>query len=144
MIYWLAVFTVLSMLLGAWAYFHRPGWLSVALYPVLCVALYLSGAEALSRAKPLWMEWRDLSDVEVIAYHFDEPHGIYLWLDIAGEPRAEVIPWNIEQAKQLQEASQKARDGDQKLKMNGNWERSLDGRERLFYAAPQPAPPPKG
>ena len=74
-------------------------------------------------------------------------HGkaIYLWLGMEGvdEPRAYVLPWSQEMAKQLNGAQREAQQTGTSVLMQKPFENSLDNRDRQFYAAPVPPPPEK-
>ena len=64
-------------------------------------------------------------------------------LDGAPEPRAYQLPWSKAEAQQLQKALREAEAGGSGVRMRMPFEPSLDPREPRFYAAPQPAMPPK-
>ncbi len=142
MIFWLSVFAALSAALGAWAYCHRPGWLSVAVFPLLCAGIYIAGAEAMGQPKPLWMEWRDLSDAKVLAYELEEGAAIHLWLHVDGTPRNYTMSWSRKNALSLRAAMAQGKERGTVIMMRKG-DRSLEDREPLFYAAPQPAYPAK-
>ncbi len=98
--------------------------------------------EALSQPKPINLEWRSAEEADVLWYELREGVSIHLMLSSPSGPRFYVMPWNQEQAEQLQTAGMDAEDGGT-LKMEHPFEPSLAPEERLFYAAPQPVPPPK-
>jgi hypothetical protein len=74
-----------------------------------------------------------------------EHEAIYLWLVMPDslEPRAYVLPWSMQAAQQLQEAMSQAEADGTAVRMTMPFEPSLDDREPMFYALPQPAMPPK-
>ena len=137
---WLAYFAVFAVLIGVWGWAHRPSWWTVAVYPVLCLALYFAATEVMGSSKPTWLEWREMGDVRVMAYVLDEPNAIHLWID-AGEPRAYVEPWSLKRAKELRGAAGQAEEDGTSLWMR--FEYSEDTNEPLYYALPPVAPRPK-
>ena len=72
-------------------------------------------------------------------------HSSLLWLRFDGipEPIAYVLPWNMETAKQLQQAMHQAEADGTVVRMRRPFESDRDPNESLFYAEPQPALPPK-
>ena len=83
------------------------------------------------------MEARKVDIAETI------PASRKLQRDDAKEPRAYKLPWSDEMARQLHESQRAAeRDGsDVKVRMRRAQE-LIEG-ERMFYAKPREAPPPK-
>lgn len=110
-------------------------------------AAYAAYSELLSKPKPVAHEWayRHAEEAKVLASLVREGEGIYLWLQLDGvpEPRAYVLPWEREQAVALQGALREAESNGTSLRMRLPFEPTLDEREPLFYAPPQPALPPK-
>lgn len=108
---------------------------------------YASLIDMLSRPKPVDMEWinANASDAAVLGSHMVEDEAIYIWLGIAGvaEPRAYVLPWDQETAKQLHEAMRAAEAEGTGVRVEMPFETSVDDRERKFYAEPQPPLPDK-
>ena len=74
-----------------------------------------------------------------------ENEAIYVWLVMPGatEPCAYALPWSLEAAQQLQDAMNQAEADGTAVLMGMPFEASLDDREPMFYAMPQPAMPPK-
>lgn len=101
----------------------------------------------LSRPKPVALEWdgAGLRDARVIAASLREGEAIYVWLQIDrdGAPRAYVLPWDRQQAEDLQRAMREARAKRTGLRMRQPFEPTWDRREPRFYALPQPPMPPK-
>ena len=95
------------------------------------------------------MEWwqNHAKEATVLGSLMQEGEGIYLWLQLpdVAEPRGYVLPWNRATAEQLQQAQREAaeQEGGGTVHMRMPFEPSLEKREPLFYAQPQPAPPPK-
>jgi hypothetical protein len=114
----------------------------------LFVPLAFAGwSDLLSRPKPVGFEWMmgKANEARVLAGTSREGEGIYVWLQLDGtpEPRAYELPWDAKQAEQLQNALREAETGNGDVRMRMPFEPSLDPREPRFYAAPQPALPPK-
>jgi hypothetical protein len=114
---------------------------------VFLPAAYLSLSEMLSRPKPVGSEWarRELAEATVIGAQMIEGQAIYVWLGMEGvaEPRAYALPWDEKVARQLHGARRNAEASGTDVKMRNPFEQSIDQRERIFYAAPQPPPPEK-
>jgi hypothetical protein len=143
---WLLLCVAVAVLTGSWAFFHRPGWWSVALYPALFLAIVGSTVDILGAAKPLRLEWRVASEWQVLSYHLDEGVGIYVWLVRPGEtePRAYRLPWDVREAEKLQQAARDAAEGGGRLSMRvPQIGLSLDTDPPQFYSTPWPAPPLK-
>ncbi len=108
---------------------------------------YFSLSEMLGRPKPVAAEWLRgaLAEATVLGSQMQEGKAIYLWLTLEGtdEPRAYSLPWNEQAARQLQGAQRSAKSNGSHVRMRLPFERSLDRREQVFYAAPQPPPPRK-
>lgn len=142
---------VFALLLGAFVFLILPRaglarrTLSVGLFVVLIAVVYGGGIDLLGRPKPLRLEWRDPADAQVLSALPVENEAIYVWLVMPGspEPRAYVLPWSVQVAQQLQDASSEAQANGTGVRMTMPFETSLDDREPMFYAMPQPAMPPK-
>lgn len=124
-------------------------WPAAILYCLLVLLIWSGLAEALGRPKSMRVEWRPIRalDLEVVGVHLDEPRAIYVWVLVPDEsdPRAYRLPWSRKAAERAQAAKGEAeKEGvPLMLRMSSHYEGSLDDREPLFYAAPQPALPPK-
>ncbi len=109
--------------------------------------IYVSLAALLSRAKPVGIEWaqRNAPSATVLGAYLQEGKSIYVWLMLAGEdePRAYVLPWNKEQAKQLHEARREARKKGRKAMMRLPFKNKREDGPKMFYAPPQPSLPVK-
>jgi len=120
---------------------------AVALAGALMATGYAGFAELLGRPKPADLEWaaRNTPEATVLASEMREGEAIYLWLQLenAGEPRAYVLPWSTDAARQLHEAQGRAEDTGTEVRMRSPFTDADEGGERMFYAAPQPALPPK-
>ena len=113
---------------------------------------YAGVAELLSRPKPVSLEWaqRASEKAELLGAKAVEGEAIFLFLQLPGvaEPRAYQLPWRPELAEQLQNAQREAekRGGGVMVERpfeDRSTEPSLETRERMFYAPPPPALPPK-
>ncbi len=128
-------------LLGAFLLWDRRRLTPALVFALLSVTAAIGLIEMKSRPKSVAMEWRAVETADVLWYGLIEGESITLLLDVDG-PRLYVMPWNKDQAEQLLKAGQDAGQGGT-IKMARPFEPSLAPEERLFYAAPQSAPPPK-
>jgi hypothetical protein len=108
---------------------------------------YASLSTMLSRPKPIEMEWsrEQLAEAAVLGASMEENKAIYVWLEMDGvdEPRAYVLPWSKEMAKQLHGAQRAAEQDGTQVRMRMPFENSLDEQAQIFYAAPTPPPAEK-
>lgn len=135
--------------IGLWSA-HR---LRVKLGALLAAALflptaYMSLVSLLSRPKPIALEWTQPAQDEttLLASQMEEDVAIYLWVDRHGieEPRAYVLPWDEQLARELHEAQRAAESEGGRVQVRMSRRHKNQERvERMFYAAPPPAPPPK-
>lgn len=115
---------------------------------LLVPVAYLSLTELLGRPKPVGLEWSRTVFVEanVLGTDLREGEAIYLWLQADGTsaPRAYVLPWDLNVARQLHAAQQSAQSQGTPLRMRRkDPSQSDDDVEPMFYAAPQPRQPSK-
>ena len=108
---------------------------------------YTSLSELMSRPKPVALEWlrRELPEATLLGANMQEDRAIYLWLKVPeiNEPRAYTLPWNRALAEQLQRAQREAKKNRNGVRVRRPFDGTDDPRERMFYAAPQQALPPK-
>jgi hypothetical protein len=120
---------------------------ALALAGMLMTSSYVGLTELMSRAKPVSLEWArgHGGPLKVAASHLRENEAIYLWVVFDGEtePRAYRLPWDLAMAKQLREAQGQARRRKSDVMMKSLKTKSASPTDRLFYAPPRPAPPPK-
>ena len=119
---------------------------AASLFLVLIVVVYGGSLELLGRPKPLRLELRQQAETaKVIAATMREGVAIYVWLEFPGsdEPRAYTLPWNMQMAQQLQNATQEGQANGTDVNMSKPFESSLDDREPKFYATPQQPLPEK-
>ena len=118
---------------------------SVGVFLALIVMVYGGAIELLGRPKPLTLEWRSPSNVQVLSAAPVENKAIYVWLSLPGssEPRAYTLPWSQKSAQELQDAMNKAEADGTEVKMAMLTEGSRQDGEPMFYAAPQPSLPEK-
>ncbi len=128
--------------LGAFLLWDKRRLTPAVVFALLSVTAAIGLVEMKSRPKAIGMEWRNVETADVLWYGLRENESITLLLSLGG-PRLYVMPWNKDQAEQLLKAGQDAGQWG-KVKMARPFEPSLAPEERLFYAAPQSAPPPKG
>jgi len=146
-----AVLGILAALLAniaLWSPRHlRVKLAALAITAVLLPAGYYSLTEMLSRPKPVDFEWarRNVPEATVLASHMVEGEAIYLWLGLpdSPSPRAYALPWSEQSAKQLHAAGRLAEQAGTQVQMREPFETSLDRRDQVFYAPPQPPAPDK-
>ncbi len=130
------------VLLGAFLLWDRCRVTPAMVFALLSVTVAVGLVEMTARPKPINMEWRTAEEADVLWYELDEGQALYFVLWMPRGPRFYVMPWDGEQAEQLLKAGREAGEGGT-IKMRRPFEPSLAEDEPLFYAAPQPAPPPK-
>lgn len=149
--HWFVIAASLAGLLATIAIWS-PRSLKLKVSALLCASLflplgYISLNDILSRPKPISLEsaHKQLEEVRIVSAMMKEDIGIYLWLQLpeVTEPRSYKLPWSTEVAKQLHKAQQEAEAEGTEVKMKKPFEKNLDTRDAIFYAAPQAAPPAK-
>lgn len=144
-----AVLAALLTNVGLWS--PRRLWVKLGALAIAAMFLptaYLSMVSLLSRPKPLTLEWSppDAENTTVLAAQMKEEVAIYLWVQRADseEPRAYVLPWDEQLARELHEAQKaaEAEGGNVQVRLVPKVQNS-EPSERMFYASPPPAPPPK-
>lgn len=116
--------------------------LVVALVVALAGSTYAVGERVLGHARPIGFEIvRPGEDARVLYAQAVQGKGIFLLVAAGDVPTYYRLPWDERTAKELRKATEAARDGQ--LALMFRFEPSLDDREPLFYAMPQPAPPEK-
>lgn len=146
-----ALFLALAAVLaniGVWA--PRKFWVrcsAIVVAALFIPAAYASLSDLLSRPKPVSLEWmhRNAPEAAVLSAQIREKKGIYLWLQFPGapEPRAYVLPYDLETAKRLYQAQAKAKQNGTRARMKHPFKQSLDTSINRFYAPPQPPRPVK-
>jgi hypothetical protein len=134
--------------IGIWA--PRKVWVrlaAVAATGLFIPVAYAAVSDLLSRPKPVGIEWvhRNAKDATVISARIVEGRNIFLWLQLAdtAEPRAYVLPYSEELAKQLHAAQRDAKKAGTKTKMKQPFAQRRDFNKPQFFAAPQKARPVK-
>jgi len=149
--HWFVIAATMAGLLATIAIWS-PRSVKLKVAALLCASLflplgYVSLNDILSRPKPMSLEsaHKRLEEVRIVSAVMKEDVGIYLWLQIPEitEPRSYKLPWSTEAAKQLHKAQQEAEASGTEVKMKKPFEKNIDNRDAVFYAAPQPAPPEK-
>ncbi len=120
---------------------------ALALAALLFPLAYTGFADLLGKPKPATLEWamREAAEATVLSAELRENEGIYLWLllDEAPEPRAYVLPWNLETAKTLERARRQARPKGTDLRMRIPFASVEDPSEPAFCVEPHRPFPPK-
>lgn len=140
----------LAVALG-WLALRAPGrWSRLGTLVLVAGLLFANWAallELTGRPKPIWLEAQSVEEAQVLAFELHEPEQIYLWLRAPQPaadpaPRAYALPWSLEQAKGLQQASRAAEANGRPLMMRRPFDGTPDG-EKQFHSAPQEALPQK-
>jgi hypothetical protein len=136
--------------IGIWA--PRRTWVrvcAVAMAALFIPAAYASVADLLSRPKPVSIEWmhRNAREATVLGSRISDGKAIYLWLQLPGEmqPRAYVLPYSEQTARQLFEAQAEAKQKGTETKMKRPFGRrqARETADEQFFAPPQPPLPLK-
>ena len=143
--------TVLAGVLGSISIWTpRKVWLKCTALCTLSFFLpvaYFTMTDLLSRPKPADLEWlhRQADQAQVLGTRMKEGEAIYVWLQMEGvkEPRAYVLPWDQQLARQMHGAKREAESKGRPLMMGKPFQPSLEQRGKKFYAAPQPKLPAK-
>ena len=131
-------------LLSVWS--RKDTWLRLT---VICVflltvpAVTVISSEMLGWHKPIAIAWRLHGlPLRVVNWKFIKDRGIYLYVDMGGEPRAIVYPWDEDMAKKMQEAiNESRRRGERGFMLR--YQPGVSGEENI-WGLPQPmAPIPK-
>ena len=120
---------------------------AVGMSALLAAVAYGGLVDLLGRPKPVALELTPIppSEATVIAAQLREPEAIYIWLmfDGAVEPRAYVLPWDTQMARQLREGMEDAEAQGTSVRMRTAQRQNSDPEEPVFFVAPQQALPPK-
>ncbi|MBT5047787.1 MAG: hypothetical protein HOM58_04735 [Rhodospirillaceae bacterium] len=134
--------------IGIWA--PRKTWIrfaAIAAAGLFIPTAYAAVSDLLSRPKPVAIEWvhRNAKEATVLGARIVEGRNIFLWLQLSGatEPRAYMLPYSEELAKQLHGAQRDARKAGTKTKMKRPFANDRDTEKPQFFAAPQKARPVK-
>lgn len=126
----------------------RPRVVLVGLLATVMATAFIATADLMGRPRPTRLEaLKDTPDARVLYARLKEPDGILLLLELPDqpEPRYYTLPWDQKMAQQLRQGlSDAEKQGNGELRMRSPFEPSWDDRQPRFYAAPQPAMPPKG
>jgi hypothetical protein len=103
-----AIVTAIQAAIAIWT--PRVAWvrMSAVIITALMMPLaYMSFTLLMSKPKPISLEWyeRNAPRATVLGVSLDEGRAIYLWLMLDGEtePRAYVMPWQQQNAEQLED-----------------------------------------
>ena len=130
---------------------RMPVWRRLAIAGLGVAALAASSfalTEALGRPKPVSLELlhgQGDGDAELLGVKVVPDVEIFVWVQMPGDdgPRAFVLPWNADQAEQLQRAQREGQEGGTGAAMRMPWEATLDPDSPMAWSAPQPAMPEK-
>ncbi len=148
-IFLVGVVALVSSLGGIAIWARRPAPIKVValiLSALLIVTTYAGFIELLGRPKPAALEFvANVEEATVLGAKLLEGEAIYLWLQLAGEsaPRSYVLPWNNDQAVQLQEAMREADSEGSAVQIRGPLRSLSMTDEPAFYAQPRPKLPTK-
>lgn len=147
----LAIAAVLASI-GIWA--PRRTWVRISAVSIMALfvpAAYAGLSDLLSRPKPVSIEWvhRNAKEATVLGARILEGQAIYVWLQLPGtaQPRAYVLPYDQETARQLHKAQSSAKENGTETRMKRPFEsrnnrKTAEDREQ-FFAPPQPPQPEK-
>lgn len=128
---WLAACLAPAFVLAA-AVLWRASWRWAALYAGLMAVSVLGAVEIMGASKPVWAEWRDMEDAEVIGAHYVPNVAIYVWV-LRDEPRVYRLPWSDKTAREMQQFAQQ----------NIPYVMDYDQQDPVFHPMPQPPSPEK-
>jgi hypothetical protein len=107
----LAFLFVLATGVFVWVCLKGTGRRAIAtgVFTLLTLGAFAAGVESTGQPRPIQLEWRDVSQAEMIGLAWDEDqHVVWVWLREGGAPRAYVLPWPKDQ-KQFGELQDKWR-----------------------------------
>lgn len=108
---------------------------------------WLALTDLLSRPKPVALERHPalMRDAEVLAGRIVENEAIHVWLQVDGtsEPRAYTLPWDRQQAEELQRALGEAAEDGGAARMRLAPGSGAADQEPVFHVEPPPPSPPK-
>lgn len=139
-----AIFAAVALVVGAASLFAQSAWVRAGTYVCLVLAMFGLWWASLGVPRPVLF---GAPQGTVVAFSFDEPRAIYVWLQApdARAPVAIALPWHERVAALLQRAEQQAKASGAALKMRGQHEGGGNGvpvRRQvapMFYPAPAPA-----
>ena len=141
--------SVIGLAVLVWTAYYMPARKTVAVLGSLICTVVLTFASyfyILSHPAPLsWATYSSDDKAVVLGAHFQDEEGIYVFLLRSGErePQFFVLPWNRKMAEELQKALKEAERDGTAVEMLWPEEKSLERREPMFHALPQPAMPLK-
>ena len=139
---------------AVWLAVHQPmrSWRRVAIAGLGAAALAVTAfgiTEALGRPKPVGMEMLHSAgdgDAELLGVRVVPDVEIFVWVLLPGEtePRAFVLPWNSDQAEQLQKAMAEGNgENGNGAAMRMPFDGGNDPSDMMAWPLPQPARPEK-
>lgn len=125
------VYIALVLVLGGYVIAIKPRWAFIAAsgFALAAAGGYFGFLEYLGLAKPMHAEWRDMTEIKVIAFVAAPGEALYLWVQ-RDVPVAYVMEWNVEVAAALGNAFEKGEPGEPVVLMRegpigdpyGGWE----------------------
>jgi hypothetical protein len=103
------VYAVAVVVLAALVLLVRSPRFALAGFLAFSLGTWAAAVDGLGEPKPIWLEWRDLGEIEVAGTQFSPNEAIYLWTRTT-PPLAYALPWSDDAARRLQEAERKAND----------------------------------
>jgi hypothetical protein len=80
--------------------------IATTVFTLLTMGAFAANVESTGQPKPVALEWRDISEAELVGLAWDEAqHLVWIWIREEGPPRAYVLPWPEDKKKfgQLQD-----------------------------------------
>lgn len=129
--------SAVAVLIGLAIYRWAKVWWAVPFYALAIAAGYGIGFEVVGWPKALHYEWRAVDKAHVLGARVVEDQAIYLWLGLPDTlaPRAYVMPYDANLARQLHEAREAAADGQGIVMRKPFQGYETDGP--MFYPTPQ-------
>ena len=119
---------------------YMPNWLRTVFFLTFLVGWYGTNIEYMGAAKPLHLEWRDLTSAKVLAYRLVPDKSIHLWVEREGVQRLYRMEWDRNLAQQIQDSMQATRGGTNgKVTINKGKQGGQENPGKYFV---QPDPPP--
>ncbi len=92
----LAFSIVIAMGVFIWLCLPGARWqvIATAVFTALTMGAFAASIESTGQPKPIRLEWRDVSDAELVGLTWNEDqHIVWIWLMRSGGPVAYVLPW---------------------------------------------------
>ena len=128
-----------------WTLSKSRGWMILAFFVFFLIMSFGQYFTLLSHPAPLSWKAFGSEKSQILGHYTIEDEGIYLLVlkPSEVEPSYYVLPWDRKTAEELQKALKEAEANGTGVEMQWPEEGSLERREPMFHALPQPAMPPK-